>query len=213
MPEDNHSKPKYLKNEIKLSETTDKLPNLDFDLEEKTKENLYKKISEYHKEQVSKIYGVPKHLMGKNKIKKYVVGFAFYEDDILLIRKERPSWQKGYLNGIGGKIEDDDITINHSMSREFEEETGVKTDPYQWKKLVEISNSEFILHVFTSFNTDFTEAKSMTDENIIRMNLNDFFTKVYSNEIKIIDNLLWIIPMALDVHINKNGFNKIGYVS
>ena len=37
---------------------------------------------------------------------EYVVGFMLSIDgeDVALIRKERPAWQKGRLNGIGGHI-------------------------------------------------------------------------------------------------------------
>ena len=38
---------------------------------------------------------------------KYVVGFMFNptEDAVLLIRKTHPAWQKGKLNGVGGRID------------------------------------------------------------------------------------------------------------
>jgi 8-oxo-dGTP diphosphatase len=39
---------------------------------------------------------------------KYVVGFLFNSDTnkVCLIKKNRPQWQKGRLNGVGGHIED-----------------------------------------------------------------------------------------------------------
>jgi 8-oxo-dGTP diphosphatase len=41
---------------------------------------------------------------------KYVVGFLFNEGKtkVVLIKKNRPDWQKGYFNGVGGKIEGDE---------------------------------------------------------------------------------------------------------
>jgi len=36
---------------------------------------------------------------------KYVVGFRFCGEQVLLLRKQRPAWQNGKLNGVGGKIE------------------------------------------------------------------------------------------------------------
>jgi len=50
---------------------------------------------------------------GNSVDNKYTCGFIFHHtnnDNILLIRKERPKWQSGYLNGIGGKIETFDKT-------------------------------------------------------------------------------------------------------
>ena len=40
-------------------------------------------------------------------VTEYVVGFAFDKkrENVALIQKNRPPWQKGKLNGIGGHIE------------------------------------------------------------------------------------------------------------
>jgi len=63
---------------------------------------------------------------------RYVVGFAFDHDfsHVLLIWKNRPLWQAGKLNGIGGKIEPGELPLN-AMIREFAEETGIMET--QWK--------------------------------------------------------------------------------
>jgi len=57
---------------------------------------------------------------------RYVVGFAFTEDrdKVLLVQKLRPRWQRGLLNGIGGKVERDEVSIV-AMRRECKEETGL----------------------------------------------------------------------------------------
>lgn len=50
---------------------------------------------------------------------------------MVLIRKVKPDWQAGKLNGVGGKIEiGESATI--AMAREFREETGVETQPTEW---------------------------------------------------------------------------------
>jgi len=58
-----------------------------------------------------------------NGMRRYVAGFAFRGDKVLLVRKNRPKWQAGFLNGIGGEM-----TLGESpaeaMRREFYEETG-----------------------------------------------------------------------------------------
>jgi 8-oxo-dGTP diphosphatase len=58
----------------------------------------------------------------------YVNGFMFSPDHqrVALIHKRQPTWQAGYLNGIGGKIELGE-TAAEAMVREFSEETGVAT--------------------------------------------------------------------------------------
>ena len=57
---------------------------------------------------------------------KMVVGFAFNKkaSSILLVRKDRPEWQKGCLNGIGGKMEKSESAIT-AINRECKEETGL----------------------------------------------------------------------------------------
>ena len=63
---------------------------------------------------------------GPAKVKdRYVLGFVFSLDAsrVLLIWKNRPEWQKGKLNGIGGKIEEGELPID-AMKREFSEETS-----------------------------------------------------------------------------------------
>ena len=54
----------------------------------------------------------------------YTCTFAFAGASVLLIRKARPDWQAGKLNGIGGKVEGAE-TITEATVREFREETGL----------------------------------------------------------------------------------------
>ena len=69
----------------------------------------------------------------------YVLGFAFDERGrVALIEKQKPEWQKGRYNGIGGKIEANEKCVpgasigQVAMAREFEEETGVLIPPKDW---------------------------------------------------------------------------------
>lgn len=58
---------------------------------------------------------------------RYVLGFMFDHEEkhVLLIWKNRPKWQAGKLNGIGGKIEAGETPLQ-AMEREFTEETFFK---------------------------------------------------------------------------------------
>lgn len=69
----------------------------------------------------------------------YVLGFMFTGDrkKVALIRKYNPPPQRGFLNGIGGKIEPGEVPI-HAMVREFREETGVDTSTKAWHEIGEI---------------------------------------------------------------------------
>ena len=69
----------------------------------------------------------------------YVLGLAYAPRSskvattahVLLLRKAKPKWQEGFLNGVGGKIEVGE-TIAGAMAREFREETGISTLPHYW---------------------------------------------------------------------------------
>ena len=58
---------------------------------------------------------------------KMVVGFMFsvLKSSVVLIKKERPKWQEGKLNGVGGKVEKGESPFD-AMKREFLEETGLE---------------------------------------------------------------------------------------
>lgn len=58
-------------------------------------------------------------------MKTYVLGFCFNPslDKVVLIRKNRPDWQLGKLNGVGGHVKPGETT-QAAMTREFREETG-----------------------------------------------------------------------------------------
>lgn len=61
-------------------------------------------------------------------MKKYVVVFLFDKqfENVWLIEKQKPEWQKGCLNGIGGKIEEGEFPLQAAY-RELEEESGVSS--------------------------------------------------------------------------------------
>lgn len=57
----------------------------------------------------------------------YVLGFLFDAslDNVVLIRKQKPKWQAGLLNDVGGKVHSGEADLA-AMRREFREETGAK---------------------------------------------------------------------------------------
>src|SRR3954470_21452915 len=70
-------------------------------------------------------------------VQEYVCGFLFSPDRtrVLLIRKRRPAWQAGKLNGIGGKIEPGESPAQ-AMSREFREEAALDLPPDAWHEVL-----------------------------------------------------------------------------
>lgn len=66
-------------------------------------------------------------------ITHYVVGIVLSDDlrRIALVRKARPAWQAGRLNGVGGHVEPNESAVA-AMRREFREETGVDIFTLDW---------------------------------------------------------------------------------
>lgn len=127
----------------------------------------------------------------KNKV-KYVLGFMFSEDKeyVALIKKTKPEWQKGRLNGIGGKVEKDEYGVD-AMVREFREETGSLTQEHEWKHFATMTNSQFIVWCYAAYG-DLGLLKTTTEEEIVIGE-----TELLCNE-NVLSNLHWLIPMALD---------------
>ncbi len=123
-------------------------------------------------------------------MKEYVVGFRIdrESDLLLLIEKQKPKWQKGYLNGVGGKIEPGEAPMK-AMIREFEEETGMLVE--DWENTVVLSGPQYQIYFFRSFGK-IDEAETTTNEVVIPVRLSGW------NMCKIIPNLNWLIPLQLD---------------
>ena len=95
----------------------------------------------------------------------YVVGLPFSSrrDRLLLIRKARPTWQAGLLNGIGGKLESGE-TARQAMHRESEEEAGLATD---WRDLAVLQGEGFRIDFFTAFDDAILDCEARTDEPLV----------------------------------------------
>jgi 8-oxo-dGTP diphosphatase len=130
-------------------------------------------------------------------MKKYVAGFLFNFNfsKVVLIMKERPDWQKGLLNGVGGHIESGE-SPHDAMIREFEEEAGVKTD--KWNHFCQLTDDKnFSVDFFyTRRISGLSDVKTVTDEKIIVVDVEELST------MPTIPNLQWLIPMAIDDHDN-----------
>lgn len=127
---------------------------------------------------------------------EYVVGFLYNERKsiVVLIEKQRPAWQKGRLNGVGGHIEPGETPLD-AMRREFWEEAGVKID--DWELAVEMTGRTWRVHFFTACG-NVLDTWTRTDESICLVGvLNAPLTP------NILPNLGWLIPLCLDSDIEK----------
>lgn len=126
---------------------------------------------------------------------EYVVGFCFADDleSVWLIRKKRPSWQAGRLNGIGGHIEDGESPAE-AMNREFTEEAGLPLDEWEYFGSLE-DKRKWKVYLF---RTVLSRSHSLypytkTDEEVVRV-----YIKNLPSRLQMIPNLSWLIPMALE---------------
>jgi 8-oxo-dGTP diphosphatase len=121
----------------------------------------------------------------------YVAGLCFDNSKkiVALVKKNRPAWQKGKLNAIGGKIEKNETPLE-AIRREFLEETGVEIQ--SWEETCSLTGKDWEFHFFHTFNDDVFNVRMMTDEAILLTEI------VELDHTEIIPNLRVIIPLALD---------------
>ena len=127
---------------------------------------------------------------------RYVVGFAFDHklEGVLLCQKNRPEWQAGKLNGLGGKIENGESPIE-AMIREFKEEAGL--DHHGWTYVgMRTMKDVFDLHLFATriHMSDLAKAAAFeTDEPNLLLPVN--FNNLH---VQGIPGLVWNVAMALE---------------
>lgn len=130
----------------------------------------------------------------------YVCGFAFdreHHNVLVLIEKNKPEWQKGKLNGIGGKIEDGE-TPHAAMVRECREETGLEIP--EWKQFARYTGDWGTVHFFTSNTANVFQAQMLESEQIIILSIETALSMPH------IPNLRWLIPMAHGLHTDPTCF-------
>lgn len=126
-------------------------------------------------------------------MKNYVTGLMFSQDRkrLVLIAKLNPDWQRGLLNGVGGKIEAGEEAVD-AMCRECAEETGVLTVPAQWMQFAVIRHrDQYNVHFFVLFDDAALTARTLEKE----------LVGVYDVDAlpsNLLPNLRWLIPLGLD---------------
>lgn len=130
---------------------------------------------------------------------RYVVSYIFNQEfnKVLLIEKKRPVFLAGQMCGIGGKIEDFDESVFHSIQREIKEETDISVDLSQIIMLNSFSNENFELSSFAISLTleQEEERKNMIDE---EHNWYDI-EKIFNNDYNFVysDGVIYCIEQAL----------------
>lgn len=125
---------------------------------------------------------------------RFVVGFAFnlIKSKILLVEKRRPEWQKGLLNGVGGKIERGESPLE-AMNRETLEETGLVLPWIYRGKMVGRNNDGnfFECHIFYAYTNKILQYKQIEDEPL------GIYRPLSLREFPVIRNLLFLVPYGM----------------
>lgn len=136
-------------------------------------------------------------------LKIYVVGFLISNEDVLLIEKARPDWQRGKLNGIGGHIELGEEPVN-AMRREFAEETGL-TETFGWTEFCVLGDDvNWRVHFFVAcpdYDARMLALRCQSDEPCRWYDCDAYRL----SRLPVIPNLKWLIPMALAGPTGANG--------
>ncbi len=144
----------------------------------------------------------------------YVLGFMFSNTKqyVALIRKTHPEWQKGKLNGIGGKLMPGEKAVR-AMVREFAEEAGYLTEAGQWQHFARLmgknDNGEgFVCDCFATVGP-LECLDSMEEESIEMVFVPGIRVRAHD---KIVDNTPALIAIALDhLHDGRPCFAYLDY--
>jgi 8-oxo-dGTP diphosphatase len=129
---------------------------------------------------------------------EYVVGFLIENQKgynynvpmVALIKKTKPEWQKGFLNGIGGKIEAGEEPLI-AMIREFQEETGASV--LEWRRFADLILNDGKVYCYVAFQ-DGVKIKTITEEIVAYYPVSGVLKML----LQTIPNLPWLLGMALD---------------
>ena len=137
--------------------------------------------------------------------KDMVLGFIFSKDlkKVILIKKQKPDWQKNLLNGVGGHIKDEEKPFE-AIKRKTLEEAGLDID--NWNLIATMNGEGWYLYIYTAFLPINQKIETKTDEEVSEYNI---------DEIGILNTLLntkFLVYMCLDFLTNKNSFNFVKFL-
>jgi 8-oxo-dGTP diphosphatase len=107
------------------------------------------------------------------------------------MRRTRPAWQAGRVNALGGRLRlSEDAAA--AARREVHEECGV--DVAEWKEVLVWEDAEYRMHVMRAVSERAREARTLEDQEV-------FLADVNALPPNVIDNLRWLVPLALDADV------------
>jgi 8-oxo-dGTP diphosphatase len=123
----------------------------------------------------------------------YVLALLFTPDrrSVVLIKKTRPAWQAGRVNALGGKVGSGEAP-GQAARRETREEAGI--DVERWEEFLVWEDPVYRMHAMRAFDSRAERARTSEDQEV-------FLAPVDQLPDGLIDNLRWLIPLALDTDV------------
>jgi 8-oxo-dGTP diphosphatase len=120
----------------------------------------------------------------------YVLALLFTADRsrVVLMHKTRPAWQAGRVNALGGKLLPGESATD-AARREVREEAGV--DVAAWEEFLVWDDPVYRMHAVRAFDDAAARAHTAEDQQV-------FLADALSLPPNVIDNLRWLVPLALD---------------
>jgi 8-oxo-dGTP diphosphatase len=120
----------------------------------------------------------------------YVLALLFTPDHrrVVLVKKMRPAWQAGRVNALGGKVVAGERPAD-AARREVLEEAGV--DVAEWEEVLQWEDPVYRMHVLRGVDELAERARTAEDQEV-------FLAEVRALPEEVIENLRWLIPLALD---------------
>lgn len=120
----------------------------------------------------------------------YVLALLFTPDraGVVLMHKTRPAWQAGRVNALGGKLHDGETPAD-AARREVREEAGV--DVAGWEEFLVWEDPHYRMHAVRAFDPAAAAVRTAEDQEV-------FLAEVDALPAALIDNLRWLVPLALD---------------
>jgi 8-oxo-dGTP diphosphatase len=110
---------------------------------------------------------------------------------VVLMRRTRPAWQAGRVNALGGRLGQGE-SATAAAQREVREECGV--DVAEWREVLVWEDAEYRMHVVRAVSEKALAARIMEDQEV-------FLAEVNALPGNVIDNLRWLVPLALDADV------------
>ena len=120
----------------------------------------------------------------------YVLALLFTPDRerVVLMRRTRPAWQAGRVNALGGKLLPGESALD-AARREVREEAGV--DVAGWEEFLVWDDPQYRMHAVRAFDAAAHDARTAEDQEV-------FLAETAALPPNLIDNLRWLVPLALD---------------